>query len=90
MSLEISKEQYAEWRNHPTTLFFRKFLKDRRAALINAATEAWLNNDSSFAPDECRGHVRELFNVEDVPYETIIGFYQERDNEGKNTPDHTC
>lgn len=76
----ISKEQYGEWRNHPATLFFRQFLKDRRDALIHGATEAWLNDITSFEADsrEARGRIRELFEVEDVAYEIIQSFYEEQ------------
>ena len=64
----ISKEQYGEWRSHPATQFFRQFLKDRREALIQSATEAWLNDFKSFEEDsrEARGRIRELFEVEDI------------------------
>jgi hypothetical protein len=77
----IDKEQYNEWRNHPATLFFRKFLKDRREAMIHAATEAWLNNATAFEAEsrEARGRIRELFEVEDVPYEAIAIFYKEQE-----------
>jgi hypothetical protein len=77
----ISKEQYGEWRNHPATLFFRKFLKDRREAMIHAATEAWLNNPAAFETEsrEARGRIRELFEVEDVPFEAIESFYKEQE-----------
>ena len=58
--------------------FFRKFLKDRADSLIHAGTEAWLNGDDKFARDEARGRIRELLEVEDVNYDTISVFYQER------------
>lgn len=83
----ITREQYGEWRNHPATQFFRKFLKDRADSLIHAGTEAWLNGDDSFARDEARGRIRELLEVEDVNYDTIAVFYQERDDAGKDTQD---
>lgn len=75
----ISKEQYGEWRNHPTTLFFRQFLKDRRNSLIRRCNESWLNGAELFAKEQetARGRILELFEVEDVPFEVIETFYQE-------------
>ena len=74
----ISKEQYGEWKNHPATLFFRKFLRDRREHLIHSASESWLNSGTVAEVD--RGRILELFDVEDVPYDVIEVFYQGRDN----------
>jgi hypothetical protein len=78
----ISKEQYGEWRNHPATLFFRKFLKDRREQLIHAAHETWLNDPEGFARSAptFRGRILELFEIEDIPYEAIQAFYHEEQN----------
>lgn len=78
----MNKDQYNEWRNHPATLFFRQFLKDRRAALITAATESWLNGSVAFEKENqfYRGQIDELFAVENVPFEAIEAFYQEREN----------
>lgn len=78
----ITKEQYGEWRNHPATLFFRKFLKDRRDYLIGQATEAWLNSNGQFPDGQALGRVLELFDVEDVQFEKIETFYKEH-NEGE-------
>jgi len=83
----ITREQYGEWRNHPATQFFRQFLKDRADSLIHAGTEAWLNNDTAFQKDEARGRIREALELEDIHYDTIAVFYQERENAGKDTAD---
>lgn len=79
----MTKEQYNEWRNHPATLFFRQFLKDRREALIRGASEAWLNNPKAWETEHLtqRGRILELFEVEDVPFEAIEVFYQEQEDE---------
>lgn len=79
--MALTKEQYNEWRNHPATLFFRQFLKDRREALIQEATEAWLNGSPSFDKENQteRGRIAELFLVEDIAFEVIETFYKERD-----------
>lgn len=71
----ITKEQYGEWRNHPATLFFRQFLKDRRESLIRQTTETWLNTGEY--SDIARGRILELFEAEDVPHEVISQFYEE-------------
>lgn len=73
----MTKEQYGEWRNHPATLFFRQFLKDRRASLIATSAEDWLNSGKLAEVD--RGRILELFDVEDVPFELIEAFYKEKD-----------
>ena len=84
----ITREQYGEWRNHPATQFFRQFLKDRADSLIQAGTEAWLNNDVAFQKDESRGRIREALELEDLSYQTIANFYEEQ-NAGKNLEDST-
>lgn len=83
----MTKEQYNEWRNHPATLFFRKFLKDRRDYLIRFTTEQWLNAPEQFEANkqEARGRIRELFDVEDVPFETVENFYKEQEENGTAT-----
>jgi hypothetical protein len=83
----ITREQYGEWHNHPASQFFRQFLKDRADSLIHAGTEAWLNNDITFNRDEARGRVREDLEIESLAYDTIVTFYQERENAGKDTED---
>lgn len=88
----IPKEQYNEWRNHPATLFFRKFLKDRREALIREASEQWLNGSPAFDKESqvMRGAITELFRVEDIAYEVIETFYQEQEtDEAQGTIDQT-
>lgn len=83
----ISKEQYGEWRNHPATLFFRQFIKDRRDDLIRQATEGWLNNPSNFEKEsrEDRGRILELFVIEDVPFDVIEAFYKEKEDGAEAT-----
>jgi len=83
----ITREQYGEWRNHPATQFFRQFLKDRADSLIHAGTEAWLNNDATFQKDEARGRIREALELEDIHYDTIAVFYQEKENGTQTTED---
>lgn len=80
----IEREHYNAWRNHPATLFFRKFIKDRRELLIRGMTEEWLNAPEQFEVNktEARGRILELFDVEDVPFETIETFYKEQEQDG--------
>lgn len=75
----ITREQYGEWKNHPATLFFRKFLKDRMEALIHRSTADWLN--SAHIAEVNRGRILELMEVQDVPFEAIEIFYQEQERE---------
>ncbi len=79
----MTKEQYNEWRNHPATLFYRKFLKDRREALIREASEMWLNGNEAFDKENqvMRGAITELFRVEDIAFEVIETFYKEQEND---------
>lgn len=88
----MTKEQYNEWRNHPATLFYRKFLKDRREALIHEASEMWLNGNAAFDKENhvMRGAITELFRVEDISFETIETFYKEQEtDETQDTVDQT-
>lgn len=77
----MTREQYNEWRNHPATLFFRQFLKDRRDDLIHSSTEAWLNGSPVFERENQvdRGRIAELYLIESVPFEAIEAFYQEKE-----------
>ncbi len=78
----MTKEQYNEWRNHPATLFFRQFLKDRAQHLIQDSNETWLNAPEIFEKQspEARGRIRELLEVQDVAFEVIQAFYRERNH----------
>lgn len=76
----MTKEQYNEWRNHPATLFFRQFIKDRRDALILQGQEMWMNSPKEF-PDHMqfmRGRLEEMFALEDMAFEDIEAFYREK------------
>ena len=83
----ISKEQYGEWRNHPATLFFRQFLKDRARVLGEQAHQAWLNDGAAFEKDsqEARGRILELVGIEDVPFDVIEAFYEEQESGAEDT-----
>lgn len=77
----MTREQYNEWRNHPATLFFRQFLKDRANGLIQQCNESWLNAPDIFEKEsaEARGRILELLEMTDVPFETIDTFYRKDD-----------
>ena len=79
----MTRDQYNEWRNHPATLFFRQFLKDRAQYLIQQSNESWLNAPDIFEKDaaEARGRILELLDAQDVPFETIETFYRKDDAE---------
>lgn len=79
----IAKDQYNEWRNHPATLFYRQFLKDRKEALIQEAAEMWLNGSPAFDKENqvMRGAITELLRIEDVAFETIETFYKEKEGD---------
>jgi hypothetical protein len=82
----ISREQYNEWRNHPATLFFRKFLKDKSNDLIRHYAESWLAGADSFEKEnvEARGYIRGLMECSDVEFAVIETFYEEM-NAAKDT-----
>ena len=77
--LEITKEQFGAWRNHPVGLFFQQFVKDHRNAMINGGIEQWLNRPQLFAQQEAvaRGRILEAALVESLSYEQIVAFYEE-------------
>ena len=89
----IDKDQYNQWRNHPATLFFRKFLADRADMLGRELMTTWLDNPEGFEgfKDEARGRILELKDMTDVPYETIEEFYpKEKGNDAaEDTVDQT-
>lgn len=82
----MTKEQYNEWRNHPATMFYRQFLKEYRASLIEGATEAYLNgNDRDPDRHVMRGRILALFDVEDLNFDVIENFYKEKEANGAET-----
>ena len=72
----MDKTQYGEWRNHPATMFFRQFLRDRAKALGAQVHESWLNGQEIHEVD--RGRILELIDIEDVSFEVIENFYKEK------------
>lgn len=74
---EVSRQQYQEWRNHPVTLAFRKYLVDYRAVLKE---EAWgrLQGGALDPVDqgEIKGRANTLEEVSDIPFDAIVRFYQ--------------
>ena len=79
MKIEITREQYGEWRNTPVGRFVLKFLSDHRNAMINGGMEQWLNNPQGFHAVEAiaRGRIHECAMVEELTYDQIIEFYKE-------------
>jgi len=72
----MTRESYNEWRNHPATIFFRKFLRDRSIELGAQVHESWLNGQEIHEVD--RGRILELIDIEDVSFEVIENFYKEK------------
>jgi hypothetical protein len=86
--MNISREEYQEWRHHPVSKIFLQFMRDKQAFLKAAALEQWVDGSESFANcnQTIRGQIIELGEMSECPFEAISEFYkQEESNAAKDT-----
>jgi hypothetical protein len=86
----ISEQAYNQWRNHPVTLVWRKYLLDYRADLLAAAQDQWLEGhlDLSTA-DEMKGRALLLGEVGELPFSAIYEFYRQIEQAKEQDSDAT-
>lgn len=79
--MNITKEDYQQWRHDPVSKVFLRFLEDKREFLKAAALEHWVNGNKSFAEmnDTVRGQIVELDEIANLPFEAIDEFYKEKE-----------
>lgn len=80
--MNISREEYQEWRHHPVSKIFLQFLLDKQAFLKAASLDQWLGGADSFAScnQTIRGQIIELGEIAELPFEAIDEFYKEKEN----------
>jgi hypothetical protein len=78
----ITAQEFAAWRHHAVTKVFRQYLRDKRAFIERVAIDQWIAGALSLQADQTmRGHIVELAELSDLPFEAIYEFYKE-DQEG--------
>ena len=80
--LGITADNFNQWKHHPGTKAFRKYLADYAAVLERGHTERWKEGP----PDddleaEARGRVLTLSEIAELEFEHILNFYAEPDQE---------
>ena len=93
--LDLSEQEYRQWRHHPMSEVLLQFLADRRAVLRADLADRFLsaslqtvNDPSALAyAIETRGRVLESQDFGDMDWETVRMFYgieteSERENDG--------
>ncbi len=79
--MEIDREDFNQWRHHPVTKVFLRYLHDKRRYLTTAMTEQWLGGSLSMQTEQTvRGQIIELMELEILPFEAIESFYSEEEN----------
>jgi len=77
----ISKADYQSWRHNPVSQVMLRFLADKRAYLERSAIDQWISGGLSLQADQTiRGQIIELFEIENMPFDALVDFYQEEDN----------
>ena len=79
--MNITKEQFGEWRQHPATQFFLRYLADWRSDLERGQFNFWL--DGGQLSDAIRGQINLVKDIEDLHFDAIQKFYEERYNAGE-------
>lgn len=73
---EIAQDDYAQWRAHPVTQWFRQYLRDFQSDLIEGVTERWLAGNLTLADEhEMKGRALCLRELADLPFKSISLFY---------------
>lgn len=79
---QITEQEYREWRHHPCTVLFRRYLRDYAGDLMEGHLARWKEgSDSSQLESECRVRVNLCEELEDLQFDFMVGFYKEREEE---------
>lgn len=72
------EQEYREWKHHPMTALYRRYLQDFRQALIREALGRWEAGTLHLSHEqEMRGRMLALSEASSVEYEDIAKFYEE-------------
>ena len=89
---EITEQDFLDWRHHPVTRVYRRFLSDYRDALRRDHNQRWELNPvvdvalSAAHEAEARGRVLTLGEMFDLQHAHVVSFYQSE--EEKANDDH--
>lgn len=85
----MTRDDFNEWKHHPVSKVFFKFLADKRQHLLAFSTEEWLSGSRNFADGNqtVRGQIIELGEIADLRFEAVEAFYQEEENGAETTQD---
>ena len=73
---ELTAAQWAQWRHHPVTRAFRRYLADYRASLISLHLDRFLNGrDNPVLENETRAKAGVVIDVLSLPFDAIAMFY---------------
>lgn len=79
----ISKEDYQAWKHEQVSKVVLQFLADKQQELKAIALESWVNGSQSFSDcnQTVRGQIIELNEIIELPFEAILAFYQDKQEE---------
>ena len=68
--MQVSREQFQEWRHHPVTEAVNKYLRDFRALMM----EQWAAGDD-MGPVEQK-QAQQLGDLAELQYDALVEFYE--------------
>lgn len=73
---DIAAQQYAEWRNHPVTMFMFQYMRDVAEAIEMKMLADWRSGAAKLSDEtEARGRAILLREIPDLKFESIQTFY---------------
>ena len=84
----ITEQDFIQWKHHPATRAFRKYMKDFAKQLSDDHVERWRAGVEEIDESEARGRVLALEETASIEFEHMAGFYEqpideeEEENEG--------
>lgn len=70
----LTEAEYQAWRHHPVSKLLLSYLKDKRAAVGDAVSQAWISTGEP--PDKTlRGQIIEMEEIENLPFAAFIAMY---------------
>ena len=87
--LEMSNQEFHQWRHHPVTSAYLSYLNDQVEAFRTAAADLLEQGRLNSQADELRGRLLTLRELHSLSLTDICGFYRNSDTEENNaSPAH--
>lgn len=79
--MNISRQDYQEWKHHPVSKVYFEYLRKKRDFIKSSALEQWVAGSDQFAScnQTVRGQIIELDEVVELPFEAIEEFFKEEE-----------